>query len=320
MAGTPTKNEVHIDKPLTNISLAFMNDANAFVARKVAPWIPVDKQTDKYFEFDKSAFFKDRMMKRGDSEESMGSGYTISNSSYACDVYALHKKIGDQVRANVDDPLDPDREAAMFLAHNALIRLEQDFIDTAFAAASWTSGATPTNQWSDYTASDPISDVDDQKQNILSLTGKAEGIKMVMPYQVFKILRKHPVIIDRIKYTSDRSVTPALLANLFEIDEVLVPYALSDSNSEGVTGASLAFMYGKHCLLVHVPKSPGIMTPSGLYTFGWRGLNNEYGNGGFSVRKYREDRRKCDVVEIEGAFDIKVVSADCGSFMPSVVA
>lgn len=45
----PTASDVHIDKPLTNISVAYIQNTNEFIADKVFPTVPVDKQTDKYF-------------------------------------------------------------------------------------------------------------------------------------------------------------------------------------------------------------------------------------------------------------------------------
>ena len=37
----PTRQQIHIDRPLTNISVAYMQDAKNFIADKVFPTIPV---------------------------------------------------------------------------------------------------------------------------------------------------------------------------------------------------------------------------------------------------------------------------------------
>ena len=45
----PTLNDVHVDAILTNISVAYMQDRDNFIADKVFPVIPVDKKSDKFF-------------------------------------------------------------------------------------------------------------------------------------------------------------------------------------------------------------------------------------------------------------------------------
>ena len=41
----PTASDVHVNRPLTNISIAYTQDASTFVADKVFPNIPVAKQS-----------------------------------------------------------------------------------------------------------------------------------------------------------------------------------------------------------------------------------------------------------------------------------
>ena len=54
----PSSTDVHVDAPLTNLSVGFKNDMNSFVADKVFPTVPVAKQTDKFFTFTQADFFR----------------------------------------------------------------------------------------------------------------------------------------------------------------------------------------------------------------------------------------------------------------------
>ena len=66
------------------------------------PNIPVLKQADRYFEYDRSDFWRNTFGKRAPATESKGSGWKLRNDqTYFCDVWALHKDIDDQIRANV---------------------------------------------------------------------------------------------------------------------------------------------------------------------------------------------------------------------------
>ena len=42
----PSRGDVHVNRPLTNISIAFLQTQEAFVADRVFPNIPVTKQSD----------------------------------------------------------------------------------------------------------------------------------------------------------------------------------------------------------------------------------------------------------------------------------
>jgi hypothetical protein len=123
----PVPGDVHVNTPLTNISIAFLQSAENFVATRVFPNIPVTKQGDRYYTFDRGEFNRDEAEERAPGTESAGGSYTLDNTpTYFANVYAFHKDIPDQVRANADAVLDPDREATEYVTHKALIKREKD--------------------------------------------------------------------------------------------------------------------------------------------------------------------------------------------------
>lgn len=314
----PNSTMTHIDGPLTNISVAYLQSPNNFIAGKVFPTVNVAKQTDKYFVFDRTTFMRDSMRKRGNSEESAGGGYTLSNESYACDVWALHKDIGDQDRANTDSPLSQDRNAAQFLAQQGLIRKEKLWQSEYFTTGVWGTDNTTATDWDDYASSDPLGDIETAKRAILVATGQ-EANDLVLGYDVFIKLKNHPDIVDRIKYTSSRVVTEDVLASLFGVERVLVPRAIVDEVSEGKTPAP-ALVHGKHALLLHSARSPGLEVPSAGYTFSWSGLAGGLANQGVAVDKFRMQHLKSDRIEIEMAFDMKVTGSQLGYFFSGIVS
>lgn len=309
----------HLDAPLSALSVAYSQNAADFVAGRVFPNINVSKQSDKYFIYDKASFFRDSMRKRGPGEESAGSGYTLSNTTYFCDVWALHKDIADQDRANTDSPLDQDRDAVEFLTQQALIRKEVQWVSDYFTTGVWATDNTTATDWSDYVSSDPVGDIDVAKETILTSTGQSRGLKLTMGLQVFNRLKNHPDIVDRIKYTSARVVTEEVLAGLMGVEEVLVAKAIVDSVSEGKT-SSPALTHGKHALLTVVAKNPGIKTLTAGLTINWTGLAPGFSGQGVAIDKFHIRERNSDRIEAMMAFDQKVVASDCGYFFSSIVA
>jgi hypothetical protein len=181
----------------------------------------------------------------------------------------------------------------------------------------WATDKTVSTQWSDV-LSDPFTDIEDGKRAILVSTGQMANT-LALGYDAMKALKNHPSIIDRIKYTSDRTVTAEVLARLFEVDRVVVASAVVDSAAEGKTG-SFSFIHGKNALLCHVAPSPGIEVPSALYMFAWSGLAPGLGSMGMAISKFRMEHLKADRVEGELAIDVKVTGSDLGYFFPNVVA
>lgn len=318
----PTRTQVHIDKPLTNMSIAYKQDVAGFVADSVFPSIEVDKQSDKFFVFDKNAFFRDDAKLRGSNEESVGSGYGLSDDSYFCDIYALHKDVSRYDVQNTDAPLNQDRAAVEFVTHSLLIRKEKLFAAAAFAASAWTQTivGSSTVLWDDYLASDPIRAVDNAKRSILSLTGRMPKT-FVAGIDVFLALKEHPDVVDRIKYTSSRVAQEEILAGLLGVDKFLVPYALSDDAPEGrSTTTSLAFiMNAKAALLVFTPPSPGIEVPMAGAGFHWRGTPDAPRPGGLAFRRLPMDLKQSDRIEGEIALQYQVTGQDLGLLWSGIV-
>jgi len=326
----PTPGDVHVNTPLTNISIAFLQNAADFVAAKVFPNIPVSKQSDRYYVYNRGDFNRDEMAERAPGTESAGSGYTLDNTpTYFANRYSIHKDIPDEVRSNADAVLNPDREATAFVSHKALIKREKLFVSNYFTTGKWATDITGVAsapsagqvlQWS-AANSDPIKNVRDAKRTVRESTGY-EPNKLVLGRAVYDTLLDHPSIIDRIKYgqtAPGAAMTSAqILAQLLGVDEVLVMNSIENTAKEGQTAAH-SFIGGKKALLVHSATAPGLMTPSAGYTFSWTGLLGA-GNEGNRIRQFRMEHLGIDRVEIDMCFDMKMVASDLGYFWNSIVA
>jgi len=313
----PTQTTVHVDAILTNISVAYFQQNQNFIATRVFPIVPVSKQSDKFFTYTKNDWFRDEAQRRADATESAGGGYNLSTDSYQADVYAFHKDIGDQTRANADAPINVDREAAEFVTSRLLLKMETQFVSNYFTTGIWGTDATPSNLWSDYTSSDPIGDIESGKRAILSVTGY-EPNTLVLGYDVFIQLKNHPDLVDRIKYTSQNVLTEDVMASLFGVPRVMVAKSVKATNNEGATQA-YAFNYGKNALLTYSAPSAGLLQPSGGYIMSWTGVSGGL-NQTVGVSRMRMEQYKADRIEAEVAFDMKVIGADLGYFFSACVA
>lgn len=318
----PTASDVHVNAPLTNISIAYMQDQTGFVSDKVFPIVPVSKQSDRYFTYDKQNWFQSQTRVRAPGSESAGSGFNITNTAnYFCDVYAMHKDVDDQIRANADAGIDMDRDAVEFVMRDMMLQREIQWATTFFTTSTWTGSTTagditPGTLWS-AGGSTPIEDIRAQATSIKKKTGFRPNVA-VMGQEVWDIIADHPDFLDRIKYTRTGIVGPELLASVLGFENVYVADAIQDSADEGGT-ASMGFVFGKDMLIAYRPRTPGLLTPSAGYTFAWTGYTGA-GPGGQRISRFRMEHLKSDRVEGEMAFDQKLIAADLGAYFDNVVA
>jgi len=315
----PASNDVYVDAALTNISVAYIQQADHFIAGNVFPRIPVIKQSGLYFSYDKDDWFRDEAEVRGDVSESAGSGYDVSSTnSYHCDVFAFHKDIGRQARANEQAPLQSERDATAFVTQRLLLRQEIAWTTEFFSTGVWANGnAAPAALWDNYTTGDPISDIEDGKVGVLQTTG-FEANTLVVGYKVWRYLKHHPDIVDRYKHTSPDSITPGMVAALLEIDRILISKSVRNSAKEGATG-SYDFTAGRDALLCYVNPTPAILMPSAGYNFTWSGISAGLGTD-VAISTIPLPKEKGDRIEGEVAFDFKAVGTDLGHFWTGAVS
>lgn len=318
----PTRGDVHVNRPLSNISVAFIQSEADFVASRVFPVVPVAKQSDRYFQYDRKQWFRSNARKRAPGSESAGGGFDIDNTpSYFADVWAVHKDVDDQTRANADVPLNLDRDATRWVTQQQLLRKELEFVSTHFQTGIWTGSSTgtdivPGTKW-DAAGSDPVDDILLEKESTKEKTAFMPNTIVVTP-QVHRALKSNASILDRVKHTQFASITEDMLARLFEVDKYMVARATRDKNPEGAA-EDFEFVFGtEQMLLVYSNPSPSILTPSGGYTFAWTGLFGAAAAGA-RIKRFRMEMLASDRIESEMAWDQKLVAPELGVFFNDIL-
>ncbi len=317
----PTASDVHINAPLTNISIAYLQDQSSFIANRVFPNVPVTKQSDAYFTYPKAQWFRTDAQTRGVSQESAGSGYEMGNDTYFCKVQALHKDIDDQIRANQDAPLNLDRDASEFVTRGLLLRREKDWAAKYFTTGIWTGSTTgtditPGTLW-DASSSTPIANIRAEMLSVHKTTGFMPN-KLVLGQDVWGAIQDNADFLDRIAVTQRKIVTTELLANVLELDEVLIAKAVENTAKEGAT-AAMDYVYTRDALLVYAAPRPSLLLPSGGYTFSWNGYLGASADG-LRMLRFRMDAIRSDRIEGEMAYDQKLVSGELGVFFNNTIS
>lgn len=316
---SPTAGDVHVNRPLTNFSQMYMQSATAFVATQAMPNLPVAKQSDLYYEYDRDDFMRDEAQERADGTESQGGAFTLSTNPYYARVYAFHKDVTDRQRANQDSPVRLDRAATNFVTQKLLIRRE-----IAFAAAFFQTGLWTTDLNVDWSAgaSDPIADVRTGAQTIHQDTGYRPN-KMLMGRTAYDTLLDNDEVLSRITGGATTSmpaqVRRRLLAELFELDAIYVMDAVQTTSTKGAASATRAFIGGDNALLYYAPDSVEGEEPTAGMQFSWTGWMGSTDNG-TRIKRFRHEPTESDRVEGQMAFDYKLTAPDLGYMFTSVSA
>lgn len=332
----PTLSDVHVDRPLTTMSVGYVQDMQDFVAGNVFPQIPVTNRSDVYFKYNRGDFFRNNMQKRAPGTPAAAGGYKLTTAQYLSDVWALKKIVDDQIRSNSDSPLQPDRDATYWLTQQALINRDVNWATAYFATSVWGTDVTGVvgvpaggqfKEW-DQSGSTPLDDILTGQLAIKQNTGYWPNT-LVLGAQVFVKLLTNAQVIDRLKYgqTAPGPVVVNLtdLEALFKVKRVLVMGGIQTTSAENATadsdtaGDTFAFIGGKNALLTYAADSPGIFAPSGGYTFNWTGLTGSTA-AGMRIKKFRWEVDGADHIEIESAYAFGLVAKAMGYFFSGAIS
>lgn len=309
----PTNSQVHIDAGLSNLSISYKN--TRYIADKVFPIVPVDKLSDYYYTWDKKYWFTNHVQRRAPGGAYERGGLTVSNTQYLCTNYGLGFDLPRETLQNQDAVINLEKKGADWLADQFMLNREANLASKIFGASAWTSSTTLSgnNQWSDYDNSNPINDIKTGIRAVQLLTGLKPNMA-VMGAQVWDQIIRHPDLLEIYKYTEQAVLSSAQVSKAIDIPQIVVGEAIQDTQDEGLT-MSGSYIWGKTCLLLYVPPSPGIDEASAGYCFCWK-------NQGFivAIRKVPDELRNTDVLMGDHAFDQKITAADLGYEIINAVA
>lgn len=325
----PTQSDVHVNIPLTNMSVLYANAQTDYQADNLAPIMPSKNQSNVFFKYPKDFWFRDALQKRSPGGEAARVGYGLTTDSFYIDIWSAAKMIDDQLRANTDSPLDDDEDAMMFLTSLERLRRELAFAATCMTTGVWGTdvtgnssasayGSNTVMQWS-RSGSTPLEDIANYRTAIKLVTGVMPNV-FACGQQVWDILKNHAEITGRITggatTTTPAQVTKQLVAALMELDEIVVLSAVQNTASEGAAFTG-TYVVGKVGLLMYRNAKAGIRALTAVRTFTW--TTYAANDNGVRVLKYRQEPFHSDVIEIESGFIHKVVAADVGIFFNSLV-
>jgi hypothetical protein len=316
-----------VDPILTAIAVGYRNPAAAMIADLVMPRVPVGAEKFKWTTYPLEEAFSTpdaRVGRLGRVQqlEFGGSEQTDSTDDYGLESPIPYSDIeaAAEARARKVSAFDPEGHATMMLtdamANIREVRVAGIVHDLNQYAASRRITLAGTDQFSDYTNSDPIGVIKTGCESTLVFPPNT----MTMGRAVWSKLSSHPKVVNAVKgnLTNAGIITKDQFRELFAdygITQVLVGDAFYNTARPGQT-ANLARAWGKHISLTY--NNPIANPQGGGITFGFTA---EYGN---KIAGRIENQN----IGLQGGVNIRVgervkeliVAKDTGYFIQNAVA
>lgn len=321
------------DLYLTTYSYGLMLDSTQFVAGAASSRIPVLQEAGKYNVYPPGYFWRDEAKVRPLGGRPAQVGYAVEDASYDAEEWALEHMIDDRTRRNARAQINLDENATRLLTGKQMIRADRIWVDKFFKTGVWgmevagvasAPGADQFLQWGD-AASNPLEDIEEWKELIRLATGMEPNI-LVLGANVRKRLKNHPEIIDRIKYSERAMITNALMASMFEVDQLRIARALYNTANERLPGdnhggQTLTYIADPNAaLLAYIDPNPALNSPTAIANFAWDALvpgqTNEFGG---VMSRGRDGRAYSDWFHSRQAFGLHKVSDDLAVFIKDAV-
>ncbi|CAA0086925.1 Uncharacterised protein [Starkeya nomas] len=257
-----------IDPILTTQARGYTNAE--FIAHRVLPFSDIPNRSMRAIKFGKESF------RRYNTRRAPGAETQRVQFGYAADPVsmkqeALEALVPDEIRADASGVPGIDLASISINAVQDIIGLgrEADTAALVLNAANYDNNhklaLAGTDKWTD-PDSDPGAAIRAARENIRRSIGRYPTV-LSIGADVFGGLTAHPKVKEQFKYTSSESVTAAMLARYFDLEEVIVGKAVVLSDTAADTDLA-DDVWGHDALLFYrAPAGSNFMIPAFGYTY-----------------------------------------------------
>lgn len=295
--------QMHVDQLLSNVSLRYTHPE--LIAMRVFPEVQVKKDSDLYRIYERN--FRIPETKRANRGVAKQHSFSVSTGTYVLEKHALKDFVSDDDVDNYDIS-DLRADTTEELTDVILRRMEKSVADL-FTSTNWSlnvSLASGAEFSANTTTSNPIPVFDTAQSTVIANSGMKPNFG-ILTRDGFVACKNHVSVVDRIKYTS-REMTPAMLAGLLDLPELLISNAQYDSSDEGRTSTMQNF-WDEHAFVGYKPQRPGPKQVSSGYIFR---------KAAPMVRRWREEEREAEAIEVQMKYQAKVVASLSGYLIKNV--
>lgn len=269
-----------VDPVLTNLAAGYKNEE--FIADALLPRATVTKEGGKVPLFGKAQFVQHRTERAIRAATNVRDPEGVQTLDFVLEEHDIATRLDYREKQEADYALDAVETAntmeILRLGHELRVaRLAQN---TATYAAGNTVTLSGSQQFTDPT-SDPLGVVLDAKAAVRAQIVR-EPNTIVMGYETYRALRRHPQLVGLLSSNKDRVLTLDDLRRFFEVDAIHVGKAVFSED-----GQTTQDIWGDNMILAYTAREAdgqrSYRVPSFGYTLvkqGWPQVDRYFGEGG----------------------------------------
>lgn len=239
---------------------------------------------------------------------------------YVIEKHGLKSVITEEDFANEEDPwdvrIDRTEDVSGKLKLSKEFALATQLTNTAVLTNNVTLAGT--DQFSDYTNSDPIERFKTARESVYDGVGmdlRTPGGIAIVPWNVRETLRFHTKLIENIKYTIDASkgISDVQLADVLGVNKLVVPFGRYNNSKEGQADV-LTPIWGKHIVFGWVPQTG----KKNMLTLGFQPTFKTKG-----VRVFRnriDDPPNAEKILVDHFYDLLITTVGAGYLIKDAIA
>lgn len=278
MKNTGTYNHV-----LSGVATGFAGTQMGLVANILFPAFPAGVQAAEYPVFSaKNMLNVPKLKQRAPGAPYPNIQMEVGSGKFATRDYGGVIPLDNRQKKIYRTNFDADRAATMTLTNALLINKEWRAKEVLDASGVPTS--TPATKW-DAVGGSAKEDVKLARRAIRQNCGRKPN-KIIIAQDVFDYLEDSDALRDQFKYTTSESLTTAMLARYFGVNEVTVAEGVTGTAQDGQPLSSEDIWAGE-LILLYSSSVMSLDTPTFGRTFVWN--ENNSGAGEFSARSWQEN-------------------------------
>lgn len=298
-------------------------NAQGFIGNKVLPIVEVSQSSGQFGKVP-----VEQLLKTATTLRSPGSSYnrgdgTFEVATFKTVEHGFEEVVDDREAELYAEFLNADQIAAMRAWHTVLLNYEQRCADLIFNTTTWTGAALTTsitNEWDDATNATPIDDVFAARDKVWDNSGVWANA-LVINRLVFLNLLKCDQIQERIESagagakSSAGAITQSMLAEVFNLDYIIVSGAATNSADEGQSVTVAPVWSNEYAMVCRVATGNDFREPCVGRTFHWSG-DGSMTMG--TVEQYRDESVRGDVIRVRRDTDEVVLYAQMGHLLSNI--
>lgn len=295
-----------------------MNQAG-YIGHKVLPVMEVQSASGVFGRIPLEQLLQQRETLRAPGGGYARGNWTFTTDSYACVEHGAEEPVDDNEAKMYAEYFQAEQVSAMRAYDAVLGNAEKRVADAVFNAVTF-SPTSVTNEWDDLTNATPIDDVEARVQNIFDTTGMRADT-LIISWKVFRNLRRCSQIIDRIESagagnaTKASDVTEQMLAQVFDLQNILVAGSAYNSAAEGQTASLSQVWSDEYAAVCKLNSGNDIRQPGLGRTMHWAADGSSVGG---TVESYREEQTRSDIIRVRHQVAEKILYPEALNLLDNI--